>query len=217
MRCLEKLPADRFSGADEVVAQLEGYIRARTGEKSNAIVLRTLVAAGLVEGEAGTNRWQLEEKGRPLGMTFLGFAAITLAFAGAGGLLQWNARGARAAAQAGSKPLELAPAAAGGLRVMAFPWAEVSVDGQRIDVTPIGRPLPLPPGPHFVILTHPNAPPEKRAITIATGETTTLDVAMKIGALDGDGGIAAGRRGERNERGERGERGDKERDREDGG
>jgi eukaryotic-like serine/threonine-protein kinase len=188
MRCLEKLPADRFASADEVADRLESFVRARTSDKPSAIALRTLVVAGLVEGDAGTDRWQVEEKRRPIGGALLGFVAIALAFAMGGGLLQWSARGARAAAQAGSKPLELVPTEAGGLRVMATPWAEVSVDGQRIDVTPIGRPIPLPAGPHFVILRHPNAPPERRAITVSAGETTTLDVAMRIGAVEGDAG-----------------------------
>jgi serine/threonine-protein kinase len=188
MRCLEKLPADRFASADEVADRLEGYIRSKTSDRSSAIVVRTLVAAGLVEGEAGTDRWQIEERRRPIGGALLGFGAIALVFVCGGALLQWSARGARAAAQAGSKPLELVPAAAGALRVVATPWAEVSVDGQRIDVTPIGRAIPLPSGPHFVVLTHPNAPPEKRAITISSGETTTLDVAMKLMTFDGDGG-----------------------------
>jgi hypothetical protein len=200
MRCLEKLPADRFPSADEVVERLEGYVRSRTSDKSSAIVLRTLVAAGLVEGDPATGRWQVEEKRRPVGGALLGFGAIALAFGTAGGLLQWSARGARAAAQAGSKPLELAPASPGGLRVLATPWAEVAVDGQRIDVTPIGRAIPLSAGPHFVILTHPNAPTERRPITISSGETTTLDVAMRLGAVaEPDAG-----RPERNERKEDG-------------
>ena len=192
MRCLEKLPADRFPTADEVADRLEGYLRGRTSDRVNAIVLRTLVAAGLVEGEAGTDRWQVKEKRQPLAGTLAGFGAIAVAFAVAGGVLQWNARGARAAAQAGSKPLELAPPSAGSLRVLATPWAEVAVDGQRIDVTPMARAIPLPAGPHFVILTHPAAPAEKRAVTIAAGETTTIDVAMKVGAptapAESDGG-----------------------------
>lgn len=194
MRCLEKLPADRYQSADEVAELLEGYVRSRTSERPGAIVLRTLVAAGLVEGEAGTNRWQIEEKRLPLAGTLLGFALIAFAFALGGGLLQWGARGARAAAQAGSKPLELVPVAAGGLRVLATPWAEVSVDGQRIDVTPLAHAIPLAAGPHFVILTHPQAPAEKRAITIEAGETTTLDVAMKVGVVDADAGAAGAKR-----------------------
>jgi hypothetical protein len=53
-------------------------------------------------------------------------------------------------------------------------------------VTPIGRPIPLPPGTHFVVLTHPQAAaPVKRTVTLAEGETATLDVAMPI--ADGAG------------------------------
>jgi serine/threonine-protein kinase len=193
MRCLEKLPADRFASADEVADRLEAYVRSRTSDKPAAIALRTLVVAGLVEGEPGTERWRVEEKRRPVAGALVGFGAVAIAFAMGGALLQWGARGARAAAQAGSRPLELAPASAGALRVVATPWAEVTVDGQRIDVTPIGRPIPLPAGPHFVILTHPNAPAVKRAVTISEGETTTLDVAMAVGAPDADAGARGGR------------------------
>jgi hypothetical protein len=40
-----------------------------------------------------------------------------------------------------------------------------------------------------VTLTHPNAPPEKRVVPIAAGETTTLEVTMKLpAATDKDGG-----------------------------
>ena len=188
MRCLEKLPADRFASADEVADGLEAFARARTTDKANRIVVRTLVAAGLVEGDAGTDRWVVEKSRPAVARTLLGFAVVAVAFAVAGGALQASARGARAAAQAGSKPLELLPAGAGSLRVVATPWAEVAIDGQRIDTTPIARAIPLPAGPHFVMLTHPDAPPEKRTVTIVEGETLALDVAMKVGAVEGDAG-----------------------------
>ncbi len=180
MRCLEKLPADRFASADEVAERLESFLRARTSESPQAIVLRALVAAGLAEGDPGTDRWLVEEKRAPLGGTMLGFGAILLVFALGGSWLQWNARGEREAAQAGSKRLELAPANAGALRVIATPWAEVTIDGQRIDVTPIARPIPLAAGTHYVTLTHPNAPPEKRVVVINAGETAQLEATMKL-------------------------------------
>ena len=52
-------------------------------------------------------------------------------------------------------PLELVPAAPGFLRVLATPWAEVWVDGQRIDVTPFARGIPLAAGD---ALRHARAP-----------------------------------------------------------
>jgi serine/threonine-protein kinase len=75
------------------------------------------------------------------------------------------------------------PAAPGYLRVLATPWAEVWVDGQRVDVTPFARGIPLPPGTHYVTLVHPSAPVEKRTLQVAPGETRTIDVVMNVGDL----------------------------------
>jgi serine/threonine-protein kinase len=80
---------------------------------------------------------------------------------------------------------------------MATPWAEVWVDGQRVDVTPFARAIPLSAGTHYVTFVHPNAPVEKRAITIARGEVRTLDVVMTIAERDGVDGGAQGPRAER--------------------
>ena len=124
----------------------------------------------------------------------LGFGVILTVFALAGTWLQWNARDEREAAQAGSKRLELAPPNAGALRVVATPWAEVNVDGQRIDVTPMARAIPLAAGTHYVTLTHPSAPPDKRVVVITAGETTTLEATMKLPAPgDKDAGAGAAR------------------------
>src|SRR3712207_7983834 len=43
---------------------------------------------------------------------------------------------ARESRNVGSHPLELAPDHAGGLRVVATPWAYVRVDGQLVETTP---------------------------------------------------------------------------------
>jgi serine/threonine-protein kinase len=197
MRCLEKLPADRFDDADDVAERLEGFLRSRSAPKGSSLVVRTLALAGLVEGDPATERRLVEQardRRRGTARAIGGLAAAFAAFAIGGGTLQWSARGARAAAQAGNKPLELAPAKAGALRVVATPWAEVHVDGQRVDVTPMARAIPLAAGPHYVTLTHPQAPADKRIVTIEAGETTTLDVRMSVAAggdRGGDGGAAA--------------------------
>jgi eukaryotic-like serine/threonine-protein kinase len=81
---------------------------------------------------------------------------------------------------AGARPLELVPPSPGYLRVLATPWAEVWVDGQHVDETPSARRLPLSPGTHYVTLIHPNAPVEKRTISVASGETRTIDVVMAV-------------------------------------
>ncbi len=67
------------------------------------------------------------------------------------------------------------PAADGALLVVARPWADVSVDGVPRGQTPLGR-IPLSPGPHAVLLTHPDYQPYPRRVTIRPGETFRLIV-----------------------------------------
>jgi hypothetical protein len=56
----------------------------------------------------------------------------------------------------------------GELNVNASPWAEVSLDGNKIGETPLGN-LKLPVGPHVVTFRHPEL-----------GEKT-VSVAVKVG------------------------------------
>jgi len=63
---------------------------------------------------------------------------------------------------------------------VADPWALVVVDGQQVDTTPFARPIPLPPGVHYVRLEHPRAPVERRTVTLEPGETVLLDVKMDL-------------------------------------
>lgn len=63
----------------------------------------------------------------------------------------------------------------GALLVLVTPWADVSVDGRPRGQTPLAR-IPLPPGPHAVLLTHPDFAPFPRRVTIRAGETIRLVV-----------------------------------------
>jgi serine/threonine-protein kinase len=58
----------------------------------------------------------------------------------------------------------------GALLVVVQPWADVSVDGVPRGQTPLGR-IQLEPGPHAVLLTHPDYQPYPRRVTIRRGET----------------------------------------------
>jgi hypothetical protein len=57
------------------------------------------------------------------------------------------------------------------------------MDGQRVDVTPFARGIPVTPGTHYVTLVHPNAPVEKRTVAVQSGETRMLDVLMAVPEL----------------------------------
>jgi serine/threonine-protein kinase len=179
MRAIEKLPADRFQSAEALAEQLEELAQARTGARSEELVLRALEHAGLVPAREGTGEKAPRLRARASVRRAIAGLAVVGVVAVAGGIaIQASAR--REGEAAGSRPLELVPAAPGALRVLATPWAEVWVDGQRIDVTPFARGIPLPPGTHYVTLVHPSAPVEKRTVVIVSGETRTLDVVMAV-------------------------------------
>jgi hypothetical protein len=181
MRAIEKLPVDRFQSADVMAEQLEEFATAHSGLRSEKLVVNALEHAGLVPRTTqGTRAPALSRRAsirRAIaGLAVLGGAAVV-------GAAAIQATANREGEPAGVRPLELAPASPGYLRFLVTPWAEVWVDGQRVDVTPFARAIPLPAGRHYVTLVHPNAPIEKRTVSIATGETRVIDVVMAIAEL----------------------------------
>jgi serine/threonine-protein kinase len=179
MRAIEKLPADRFRSAEALSERLEELTIARSGLHGDKLVVRALVHAGFVAPADAPGAVAPKRKARAsvrqatIGIAVLGAVAIA-----GGGALQATAH--REGQAAGARPLELVPTSQGYLRVLATPWAEFWVDGQRIDETPSARRIPLSPGTHYVTLIHPNAPIEKRTISVLSGETRTVDVVMAV-------------------------------------
>ncbi len=182
MRAIEKLPADRFQTAEALAQNLEELADARSGLRSEELVVRALEHGGLVPPREGTGEAAPRERARASVRRAIAGLAVLGGVAVAGGIVL-QATAHREGQSAGSRPLELLPAAPGYLRVLATPWAEVWVDGQRVDVTPFARGIPLPPGTHYVTLVHPSAPVEKRTLQVAPGETRTIDVVMNVGDL----------------------------------
>lgn len=58
------------------------------------------------------------------------------------------------------------------------PWAEVYIDGQFIDATPLGRPVPLHAGDHHIILKNPDYPLWQKYIELVAGDTVALKVRL---------------------------------------
>lgn len=82
-------------------------------------------------------------------------------------------------------PVQSSPARAPGsekarVRVLAHPWADVYVDGQLVDTTPVGHPLLLSPGRHEIVFRHPRASEQRRSIEVAPGEALTVEVEMPV-------------------------------------
>jgi eukaryotic-like serine/threonine-protein kinase len=179
MRAIQKLPADRFQTAEAMADELEELAAARSGLRGDALIVQALEHAGLVDPSGGrgavasTRRKRGSVRRAIAGLATLGGIAV-----GAAVVIQAASR--REGESAGTRPLDLVPPSPGYLRVLATPWAEVWIDGQRAEVTPFARAIPLPQGTHYVTLVHPRATAEKRTITIAPGETRTIDVVMAI-------------------------------------
>ena len=183
MRMIEKLPVDRYASAQTVADHLQEFVASRTRASNTDLVLRGLSRAGLVVGgDVDTTSVVLDLQARRASVrpTIVGLAIIFGVVVIGGGVVQLTGRAGAHRMTAGDRPLELAPASPGYLRVLATPWAEVWIDGQRIDVTPFARAIPLVPGTHYVVLKHPSAPPEKRQVVIEPNETITIDVSMGL-------------------------------------
>ncbi len=198
MKLLQKNPSDRFASAREVADELSAFLRSFSGASPQRLVVAALVEAGYVKDDVGRRAGVSDASARrtrrrvlSARTSALGFAAIGAGFVLLAGLSEVVASDSRTVRAAGSRPLELAPAQGGSLRVLATPWAEVAVDGQHVDTTPFARPIPLPPGPHFVTLTHPNARPENRQVMIRAGEVVTVDVALDLGDAQDAGADAS--------------------------
>jgi serine/threonine protein kinase len=72
----------------------------------------------------------------------------------------------------------------GTLVLKVKPWAEVMIDGQIVDRrVASGRSLPLRPGPHTVVLNHPDFEPFRQVVSIASGRTVDLTVDLKDEAV----------------------------------
>ena len=188
MRLLEKAPNERYASASDVLERLQRELRALTRDDPASVIRSTLVETGFATGERRTEGGGAASSPHPLdaprviaGHVLVLLAFIVGVFAIEGGSF------ARGGMETGGRPLELAAGEGGGLRVLATPWAHVRVDGQQVETTPFARAIPLAPGKHWITLTHPEAPPVEREISVAAGEVVTLDVTMSVGTTEDAG------------------------------
>ncbi len=180
MRLLEKAPNERYANASEVLERLQRELRVLTREDPAALIRGALFTSGFANAERkAEGRAQPARRPMPVARVVLGQAVVLVAFVV--GVLAIEGGVAARTVEASGRSLELQPEHGGGLRVVATPWAYVRVDGQQVETTPFARAIPLSPGPHWITLTHPDAPPVEREITVTPNETVTLDVTMVLG------------------------------------
>jgi serine/threonine-protein kinase len=66
----------------------------------------------------------------------------------------------------------------GYLRLVASPWANVSVDGRFVGQTPLGS-FAVPAGAHSVQFVHPDLGETTRDIDVVSGQTTLVRVQLQ--------------------------------------
>ncbi len=181
-RLLEKMPSDRFGSAEEVATALE-LVLEEADRPTSHYIRKVIFEAGLLgltvadaEAEPAPPPPQASLKTALGGLLLLSIVVLL-----AGTVIRLaSAYDGAGLAEPGTHNLELRPANAGYLRVVADPWAHVVVDGERVETTPFAEPIPLTPGVHYVRLEHPAAPTEHRTITLAAGESVLLDVKLDV-------------------------------------
>lgn len=167
IRALSKHPGDRQRDAAELSADIARYVPA-------AKVRRPLVE--LLGSRAGSpipRRVGVHQEEAQPRVSSLPFVAIAAALLIASTTLAISTSDVRSQERAAS-------AAAGRIRILARPWANVSLDGVLLDTTPIGSPVPVTPGRHVVDFVHPSAPKIQRVIEVSPGQTVVVDVILDV-------------------------------------
>lgn len=181
MKLIARHPDERPESAAQVVRELEALLSGAASLEPEILVREALEHAGLVKPSPKRVRLREddhESKRRKQTWLPIGLVALGLTLGLVVGIV-WPRRAAHAPERA-----TLVPEHAGYLRIVASPWAEVWIDGERVDTTPFARALALAPGPHKVMLVHPEAKVD-RDVEIAEGKTAFVDVTMPLALSEG--------------------------------
>ena len=185
-RCLEKVPAHRYPSTGELCDDLNEFL-AKAGVSSHeARLVGWLREAGVIDEDgvkralgAAATRWARPATGASslrAAIVAQGAAGLALV-AGLATAELSRARDPSPTPSLGPRPM--GTPGVGYLRVLARPWAEISVDGVAVDTTPTARPVPLAPGSHFVRLRNPACITEDRAVQVSPGAVVWLDVDLR--------------------------------------
>jgi len=188
---MAKMPRDRYRSTQDLVLALERFISRRVDMNYHARLVLFLRNQGIISEEeaegylhpavVGYARPETVAAGGDVTLRRVvranGVAVAVAAFLTM--LIQLLPIGAdaRGPMQLVITPSQTAPV--GYLKVVANPWAEVWVDGLKLEVTPVARRLPVPIGTHKVEFRNPFCTTETREITILRDETTQLRVDLR--------------------------------------
>jgi len=148
MKCLRKKPHRRFSTMDDLASALQRTLPRRAPD--TARVLARLVAGIQREGEAdATIPMSLAKAATLSGRRIFVPAVVTIVLAAVFLLTVLSGSIKEPTHPDGSGGLGMIP-----LTVVAYPWAEVTVDGNTLGYTPSAIPYQVSPGHHTLVLTN---------------------------------------------------------------
>ena len=180
-KCLEKQPRDRWRSAQHIVMALERFLAKHVEMNHHARLVLFLRAQNVItelEAEeylnpaglggtslAGPTNMQARHAVRAgmvaHGVTF-GVMALML------GLIHVAPLGATPETQT-----VIQKEGVGFVRVHAYPWARIWVDGKEVGSTPIGEPIELGEGKHTIRFVHDWYAPKELPIEVLAGTSST--------------------------------------------
>jgi len=177
-KCLAKNPRDRWRSAQQMVMALERFLAKHVEMNYHARLvlflrgqnvitqleadeyLNPAATGGAAAAQPNIQARHAVRRGMVVHASVLGVLALMLGLIHVAPLGNSNAM----------SPGAMGPGARGHLRVDAYPWARVYVDGREVATTPLGDPLELREGDHTVRLEHDWYQPIERSVTIVAGD-----------------------------------------------
>jgi len=183
-RCMEKLPADRYSSMQALIHDLEDFLASHVVINYNAYMVKFLQEQGvlsddeasgiLATGAVRAGQKVVREDRRIVRTMGLLHAVVLGAMLFGGLVIQLASSDPLPDKPRASATYSLAPAKAGFLNVVADPWAVVRIDGEEVATTPFAHPISLSEGLHYVELVNPYFRKVTREVEIKAGRTVGL-------------------------------------------
>ncbi len=175
-RCLEKQPRDRWRSAQHLVMALERFLARHVDINYHARLIVFLRNQGVItQLEADEYVGPLAGSGMAAGQPNLATRLVTrravTVHAVALGILTLMLGLIHVAPLGEAAPTRLAAPAVGHgqVRISAYPWAEVIVDGRALGPTPLPQAVRLTEGRHVVRLVHPWYQPIEETLDVVSG------------------------------------------------
>ncbi len=170
MKCLRKKASRRYATMDELAEAL-GKALPRRASSTRELVAALVARAGQ-QGNADltiplASPVQAPARGRRGAVVLSVAAAIVL------GLIIWQRDSVKGLIKPSAAPPAAAPAE---ITILAWPWAEVILDGEFLGYTPRVKPFMAQAGRHTLVLKNNHLGERKLVLDLVPGENKTLSV-----------------------------------------